>query len=302
MNKIYSFLFPGQGSQFVGMGKNDINNHPLANKLYEEAFNILDYDIKQISFNGPEHLLNETLYTQPAIFINSIIKDKLLKLNNIIPSMVAGHSLGEYSALVSCDVLSYKDALTIIKVRAEEMNNAGVENPGAMFAVFGITKEQSKTICDQKGTLVAANFNSKEQIVFSGDVDSVKNAIKDCKKNGIKRIFPLKTSAAFHSPLMKSARKSLTKVIKSIEFKDAKMPIYQNCNPHPETEAINIKSNLLKQLEHPVYWYDTIINMSKDNKNKFIEVGPGQVLTKLNNRILSKNCSYTYNTVIHDDK
>ena len=285
LNNKYSFLFPGQGSQFKGMGLSQINKLDFALEYYRIAKGVLGYDIRDI-LNTED--LNKTFYTQPAIFIDSIIKDHLLKINKIQPTAVSGHSLGEYSALVSNEVIKFKDALQIIKIRSEEMEKAGNNNTGGMLAIIGANHEQIKKICLNGDVLVPANYNSKEQTVLSGDKSSIIKAIAFCKENNIGKAIPLKTSAAFHSPLMKSARNSLTKVIKSVEFKNAKVPIYQNTNPSPETDANTIKLNLLKQLESPVYWLDIILSMKKNNSLNFIEVGPGNVLRNLNKRI-SKN-------------
>ena len=296
MSKNHTFLFPGQGSQYKGMGKNILNSYAGSKKYYSTAKAILNYDILDISINDPQDQLDQTKFTQPAIFINSVIKDQILKDNNIYPNAVSGHSLGEYSALVSSEVISYEDALRIIKIRSKEMQNAGESNNGGMLAVLGATKEQIDQICNKSKMLVPANYNSNDQIVLSGDSESIQNAVPLFKEIGIKRVIRLKTSGAFHSPLMKSARNSLTKVIKSIEFKDAKIPIYQNTYPLPETKAENIKLNLIKQLESPVYWNDTILNMEKNNLNIFIEVGPGQVLSKLNKKISDNSNIITFDT------
>jgi [acyl-carrier-protein] S-malonyltransferase len=285
VNSSCTFIFPGQGSQFVGMGKKILKECNLAKDYYLQANEILGFDLLEISLYDKENKLNETKYTQPAIFINSIIKDKILKYNNYIPQAVSGHSLGEYSALVSSEVLSFEDALKIIKIRSEEMQKSGNENEGGMLAVLGATEEQINELCDSTDMLVPANYNSNEQIVLSGTKKSINETIKTAKKMGLRKIFPLKTSGAFHSPLMKNARNSLSKVIKSTDFKDAKMPIYQNTYPFPEKKGENIKSNLLKQLESPVYWTDIIKNMVKENHNHFIEVGPGNILSKLVKRI-----------------
>ena len=177
------------------------------------------------------------------------------------------------------------------------MQNAGESNNGGMLAVLGATKDQIDQICNKSKMLVPANYNSNNQVVLSGDNESIQNAVHLFKEIGIKRVIKLKTSGAFHSPLMKSARNSLTKVIKSIEFKDAKIPIYQNTYPLPETKAENIKLNLIKQLESPVYWNDTILNMKKNNLNIFIEVGPGQVLSKLNKKITDNSNMITFDMV-----
>ena len=285
MNSSYTFIFPGQGSQFIGMGTKILKKCNLAKDYYLQAQEILGFDLLKISLCDQENKLNKTKYTQPAIFINSIIKDNILKYNNYIPQAVSGHSLGEYSALVSSEVLSFEDALKIIKIRSEEMQKSGDENEGGMLAVLGATEEQINELCDSTDMLVPANYNSNEQIVLSGSKNSIRETIETAKKMGLRKIFPLKTSGAFHSPLMKNARNSLSKVIKSTDFKDAKMPIYQNTYPFPEQKGENIKNNLLKQLESPVYWTDIIKNMVKENHNNFIEVGPGNILSKLVKRI-----------------
>jgi len=282
MNKKYSFLFPGQGSQYKGMGLEELNSNNQASEFYSKAEKILGYKITDI-LNDDK--LNRTLYTQPAIFINSIIQDSILKENNIYPNAVAGHSLGEFSALVSSEVLTFNDALKIIKIRANEMEMASKNNEGGMLAIIGANPSEIDKICSQGKILVPANFNSKKQTILSGDLDSITKALAYCKEYKIGKAIPLKTSGAFHSPLMKSARNSLTKVIKSINFKNAKVPIYQNVNPMPEKNASKIKINLLKQLENPVYWLDSILCMVNNNCTDFIEVGPGKVLTNLNKRI-----------------
>mgnify|MGYP006093761789 CR=1 FL=1 len=278
----YSFLFPGQGSQHKGMGIENINKTKESFEFYALAKEVLGYNVLDI-LNDDK--LNQTLYTQPAIFINSIIKDVILKKHNIYPNAVAGHSLGEFSALVSSEVLSFTNALEIIKIRANEMENAGKENQGKMLAIIGATSDEIDQICSVGNILVPANFNSKDQTILSGDIDSVNKALLFCKTHNIGRAIPLKTSGAFHSPLMKNARNSLSKVIKSIDFKNAKVPIYQNTNPKPEKNADKIKFNLLKQLESPVQWLDSILSMVKNDCSNFIEVGPGKVLANLNRRI-----------------
>ena len=296
MNNSFTFLFPGQGSQFKGMGKNMLELYTdISNNYYSYAEGILGFDILKICLEDPFNNLNQTKFTQPAIFINSIIKNEILKLNDYIPNAVAGHSLGEYSALVSSEVLSFEEALKIIKVRAYEMQKAGNDSNGGMLAILGATKKQINHLCNSTEMLVIANYNSNEQIILSGSNQSIKDTIEKCKKMGLRKIIPLKTSGAFHSPLMKSARNSLAKVIKSIEFKDAKMPIYQNTHPYPEREAKNIKKNLLRQLENPVYWNDIIMNMKKNDLSNFIEVGPGNVLVKLNKKILSESNTINFN-------
>jgi len=291
------FLFPGQGSQYSGMGLDLLKKYPKLRDFYNIANNILGYDILEIILNNDSDKLDQTLYTQPAIFIDSMVKETLLLANNIFPHAVAGHSLGEYSALVSCNVLNFEDALKIIKVRAYRMQNAGNKSPGKMLAIMGASEQQIKDICSRGEVLVAANYNSPNQIVLSGDNDSINGAIDYCKQIGLRRVIPLKTSGAFHSPLMKSARAPLIEIIDSIEFQNASVPIYQNTRPIAETNGQKIKNNLIKQLENPVYWDKIITNMAKDNDKEFIEVGPGNVLYKLNNKILKKSNTLTFNMI-----
>ena len=297
MNNSFTFLFPGQGSQFKGMGKNLLGLYKISKDYYSKAEEILGFNILEISLEDPMNNLNQTQFTQPAIFINSIIKDKILQDNHYTPNAVAGHSLGEYSALVSSGVLSFEDALKVIKTRAYEMQKSGKNNAGGMLAILGATKEQIDELCNAAEMLVPANYNSNEQIVLSGSKKSIEDTLKRCQKIGLRKVVPLKTSGAFHSPLMKSARNSLSKVIKSVDFKDAKIPIYQNTHPYPEKEGKHIKENLLKQLENPVYWHDTIINMTKNNLTNFIEVGPGNVLAKLTKKIDSNLKTTNFNMI-----
>jgi len=300
MNNI-SFLFPGQGSQYVGMGLKIYTKFPSTSKYYEIANDILGFDIKDTSFNGSSDKLNITKYTQPAIFVNSIIKDIILKEHGFYPNAVAGHSLGEISALVSAEVLTYIDALKIIKERAEKMHTAGIDNPGSMIAVVKPNMTLIDDLCKNNKNIVIANYNSPNQIVLSGDKNEIQNASSFLKKNGIKRIFNLKTSGAFHSPLMKSAAKSLKILINSIKFNNAKIPIYQNIYPFPETNADNIKLNLINHLENPVKWSEIIVHMYKNNLNNFIEVGPGNVLIKLNKQILNNPNNMFFNEIIDID-
>ena len=279
------------------MGLEILEKFPKLKDFYNIANDILEYDILEIISNQNNDKLNQTLYTQPAIFIDSIIKETLLLANNIFPHAVAGHSLGEYSALVSANVLNFEDALKIIKVRAHKMQNAGNKNPGKMLAIIGASKEQIQDICNRGDILVAANYNSPNQIVLSGDNKSIEEAVDYCKEIGLRKIIPLKTSGAFHSPLMKNARPALIEVINSVDFRNTRVPIYQNTKPTAETNGQKIKENLIKQLENPVYWSETINNMNQDSNKNFIEVGPGNVLYKLNNKILKKSNTLTFNMV-----
>ena len=285
--KKYHFIFPGQGSQTVGM-LSSISNTDIAKKYFEKTNSAIGYNLLDICKNGPKDLLTQTKNTQPAIFTFSIIIDSILKDNNINPIAVAGHSLGEYSALVSSEVLSFNDALNLIIIRSLEMEKANTIADGSMAAVINADKEQIEKIIDKiNGMLVIANYNTDSQIVISGEKKSILSAI-DISKTVSSRIkcIELNVSGAFHSPLMKFAREVLSNAINVLYFNDANVPIYQNINAEPARDASTIKKNLILQLENPVEWYQTINNMVKDKKiNNFIECGPANVLGGLNRRI-----------------
>ncbi len=296
MNKV--FIFPGQGSQYVGMGQKIAKFSNIYDEVFEKSNDILKYNIKKICLNGPQEILNKTVYTQPAIFINSIIKDQMLKNRNIFPSAVAGHSLGEFSALVSANIISFEDALKIIKIRSEEMHKSGKKNPGSMAAIIGANNEQTQSICGQKGIIVIANYNSNKQIIISGEKEAITNAIKTGKKIGVKKILPLKVSGAFHSPLMQGAKEKLKNIINKTLFSKSKIPIYQNITGKKEFDSNKIKINLINQIDNPVKWLQTITNMSNDKYNYFIEVGPKNVLKKLNVQILENSITKSFEELI----
>ena len=290
------FLFPGQGSQFVGMAKDFFDQFQFAKDRFRQAENILGYNLAEIAFEGPDDILKQTQFTQPSIFVHSIIINDFLSSKGISPSAVAGHSLGEFSALVSAQALSFDDALSIVKVRANEMAKAGNLHPGSMAAILGADENQLETICNQSGIVVPANLNAPGQVVISGEIDSVTNAISTAKEIGIRGALPLNVSGAFHSPLMTSARVPLLEALDSVNFNDAKIPVYQNVNAEPVTKADELKSNILKQLESPVRWSEIISNMSRDGFTSFLEVGPGKVLQGLNKRILAEHESSSIGT------
>ena len=296
-----AFLFPGQGSQYVGMGEDFYNNSNYAQDIYKTASDILGFNLQEFSFNGPEETLKETQYTQPAIFVHSIIVDKFLKEKDIRANAVAGHSLGEFSALVSADVLSFESALEIVKVRSSEMAQAGKNAPGTMAAILGADDDQLKIICNQNGVVVPANINAPGQVVISGEIKAIENAIITAKKIGIRRALALNVSGAFHSPLMTPARQPLLDVIDSIEFNNAKIPVYQNVSASPVTNATAIRDNILNQLENPVLWCDTILNLKQMGITDFYEVGPGKVLKGLNRRIFPESTTITCDKLEHLD-
>jgi len=280
-----AFIFPGQGSQYVGMCYDFYNEIDHAKHRFNQASDILGYDISKILFNGPENKLTLTKHAQPAIFIHSIIINDLLKMNNLKPDAVAGHSLGEITALVSAEILNFEEALSIIKVRSNAMENAGINHPGSMAAIIGANKDQIQEICDQNPLVVPANQNAPSQTVISGEKSAINQAVIQGKKMGLKKIIKLNVSGAFHSPLMQSAREPLKEIIETVNFKPSQIPIYQNFNAKSETDINNIKKNLINQLENPVLWHQTINLMLQNNISNFHEIGPGKVLSGLNRRI-----------------
>jgi [acyl-carrier-protein] S-malonyltransferase len=282
-----AFLFPGQASQFVGMGKELIEAFPESKLVFEEANDILGFNLSKIMFEGTEEKLKETNITQPSVFLHSIISAKF-KLQDIKPDAVAGHSLGEISALVSAKAINFKDGLLLVKERSNAMYEACIQNPGTMAAIVGLEDSKIEEICCEinDDVCVAANYNCPGQLVISGSLTGIKKAETLLLAAGAKRVIILNVGGAFHSPLMSPAKERLATMIQSISFKSPECPIYQNVNSFAQTDSEIIKSNLIQQLTSPVLWTQTIQAMLKDGITEFIEVGGnGTVLSGFMKRI-----------------
>ncbi|MCX7954415.1 MAG: ACP S-malonyltransferase [Bacteroidales bacterium] len=281
-----AYIFPGQGSQYCGMGKDLYESNQLARDYFERANEILGYRITETMFNGSEEELRQTKITQPAIFLHSVIL-AFIANGKFTPDMVAGHSLGEFSALVAAKAISFEDGLKLVYSRAMAMQKACEATPSTMAAILGVDDNVVAEVCYSiKDDIVCpANYNSPGQIVISGTVTGVEKAIAELQKKGAKRAIKLNVSGAFHSPLMESARKELSEAINNTKFNEPICPIYQNVTALPEVNPEKIKENLILQLTAPVKWTQTIQNMIKDGATTFIEVGPGQVLQNLVKKI-----------------
>lgn len=283
-----AFVFPGQGAQFVGMGKDLYENSLLAKELFEKANDILGFRITDIMFNGTDEDLRQTKVTQPAVFLNSVIP-VLCMGEEFKPDMTAGHSLGEFSALVAAGALSFEDGLRLVYARAMAMQKACEATPSTMAAIIALSDEKIEEICqsisNEGETVVAANFNCPGQIVISGSTEGIQKACEQMKLAGAKRALPLKVGGAFHSPFMNPAKIELEKAINATTFSTPTCPIYQNVDALPHTEADVIKKNLVAQLTASVRWTQTIKNMVADGATEFTECGPGSVLQGLIKKI-----------------
>ena len=283
-----AFVFPGQGSQFVGMGKDLYENNETAKELFEKANEILGFRITDIMFEGTDAELTQTKVTQPAVFLHSVISAVCLG-EEFAPAMVAGHSLGELSALVAAGAISFEDGVRLVSARALAMQKACEAAPGTMAAVIGLPDEKIEEICAEVSTegnvVVAANYNCPGQLVISGNVDAINAACEKLKAAGAKRALPLKVGGAFHSPLMQPAKEELEEAIKATTFSEPKCPVYQNVDAQPHTNPEEIKANLIAQLTSSVRWTASVQNMIAAGADDFTECGPGKALQGMIGRI-----------------
>ena len=283
-----AFVFPGQGAQFVGMGKDLYETNALAKKYFDRADEILGFKITEIMFTGTDEQLKETKVTQPAVFLHSVIQALCLG-DSFNPAMVAGHSLGEFSALVASGALDFEDGLKLVASRANAMQKACEINSGTMAAIIGLPDEKVEEICasvsSEGDIVVAANYNCPGQLVISGNVNAVNAACEKLKEAGAKRALPLKVSGAFHSPLMQPAKDELQAAIEKTTFKSPKCPVYQNVDAKPHIDAKEIKLNLIAQLTSPVRWTASVQTMIHDGADDFTECGPGKALQGMIGRI-----------------
>jgi [acyl-carrier-protein] S-malonyltransferase len=280
-----AYVFPGQGAQFVGMGKDLYDSNPLAKELFEKANEILGFRITDLMFAGTDEDLRQTKVTQPAVFLHSVIMAKTLGAE-FTPDMTAGHSLGEFSALVAAGALSLEDGLKLVSARAQAMQKACEKQPSTMAAVLGLDDAKVEEICAAvDGVVVPANYNCPGQLVISGEIEAIQKACDLAKEAGAKRALVLSVGGAFHSPLMEPARVELEQAIANTQFSTPVCPVYQNVNAQPQTDPEVIKANLIAQLTSPVRWTQTVQNMIADGATNFRELGPGAVLQGLVKKI-----------------
>jgi [acyl-carrier-protein] S-malonyltransferase len=282
-----AFIFPGQGSQYVGMARDFFESDAESRELIARADEILGYSLSSICFTGPEEKLRQTRHTQPAIFLHSVVAAR--KITRMKPDLVAGHSLGEYSALVAAGSLEFEDALRLVHLRGELMQRAGEAEPGTMAAIVGLTRESLEEVCREAsgaGIVQPANFNSPGQTAISGSLEGVRRGMELARARGAKVVKELTVSGAFHSPLMGSAREGLKAGLDRTAIRDAAIPVYANVTAEPAVNASEIRELLYRQLTSPVLWEQTVRNMARDGATRFCEVGPGKVLQNLVKRTL----------------
>jgi [acyl-carrier-protein] S-malonyltransferase len=282
--KDFAFLFPGQGSQYVGMAKDLHESSPEVKELYDKANEILGFDLAQVSFEGPQEVLIQTKNTQPAIFVHSIALWQLLKKESLRPSYVAGHSLGEYSAGVAAEVFSFEDALLAVKHRSDLMQKACEKNKGTMAALIGLSQKDVLEICEEaskEGIVQPANFNSQEQIAISGEIKAVKKGVELAKSKGAKIAKLLPVGGAFHSELMRPAQEGMEKVLSEIKMDSAFIPLVANVTGKSVSDSQEIKKLLTQQITHPVLWYQSMRFIYEQGIRDFVEIGPGKVLQGL---------------------
>lgn len=294
-----AFLYPGQGSQYVGMGRDLYESFDEARSLYDKAESILGFPLKQYCFEGPDEELKQTYVTQPALFVHSVVLTKLLLARGIKPVITAGHSLGEYSALGAANVLPFDELLELVKIRGEQMQTAGEKAQGTMFALVGMDDSAVNEICSEAssvGVVTPANFNAPGQVVISGSIKGVNRAVEIAKERGVRRAIELNVSCAFHSQLMENAIEGLVSSIESTNIKPSEIPVVANVNAKPMTNPEEIKQNLGRQLTSPVRWSESVEYISKSGIDAFVEVGAGKVLKGLAKRICKEIPCHTVGT------
>jgi [acyl-carrier-protein] S-malonyltransferase len=299
MSKI-AFTFPGQGSQSVGMGIQLFEQYPQVAPLFEQAQEVLGWDLLQVCKEGPDDRLRQTDVAQPALYVTGYATFVALGSLGIRPDAVAGHSIGEYAALAAAEVFTFKDGLALVRERARLMKDAGQQNPGSMMAILGLTPDQAKEVCAQasaKGVCAAVNFNSPEQTVIAGQVEALEEAGKIAPAHGAKRVVPLNVAGAFHSPLMADAAKGMKEVLGKMVFRNAVIPVAMNVDGQLHQPAEEIRTQLSQQLDHAVQWVQTITNLKVAGFTHFVEVGAGRVLTGLLRRIDRQLIGYATDTL-----